>query len=501
MGSNDVPMPESVREFDVNRLSENGDTMLHVAVRMRDIEFATVLLQANASINIKDADGNTALSIAISIGSSELVAILLQYDPDFEIDVVRQKFYESLLNYSFDEEKIVRTMIQHGFKVNETDNISSSMLWASVLLCLEDLAISFVDIKKDLLTYVKNWYKSFWLHLQPFTAKQTEMLRIIEKIMSIYVDKRDISFTNNHNFDLFQMLLSEHDVDLMNVNVMSVGGSFDDNEESDIVTLSTGILLSCYDSENPICDEQGRTGLHYAAKVGNIAVIQALLDLHLDINVMDDEGNTPLDYIFNRINEFDGAENNDEAFNDEKHYDTEFSCFFTILDLKIGAIVLLKHVSKLISCNSYITLGNLTVVKSLLVMLNNSTIVHQYYLSLYSFIEHCENEVRSMKNKKILELTYFDFLTKNCNQIAAYTRREDVVSTFQSNDNVLKEFEIFGAMLQHRFNKSWLRRGLLDNAEITLFETLKYHQLPLVIVREVLSNLSNDELYFITSNT
>ncbi|XP_058808084.1 putative ankyrin repeat protein RF_0381 [Phymastichus coffea] len=502
MEANDVPIiPESVREFNVNQLSENGDTLLHVAVRMRDKEFVAVLLETGASVNIEDADGNTALSSAISIGSPEIVALLLQYNPDFSISIVRQKFYESLLNYSFDEEKIIRTMLKHGFKVNNTDNLTSSLLWASILLCLEDLAISFVNVKRALFIYVKNWYESFQLHWQPFTAKQTEMLRIITKIMSLYAEERGIKNSNNRNFDLFKLLLSEHDVDLMNVNVMSIGGNFDDNEESDIVMLSTDILLSCYDGESPVCDANGRTGLHYATKVGNIAVIQALLDLHLDINAIDNEGNTPLNCIYNRINEFSGAENNDETFNDEKHYDSEFSCFFTILDLKIGAIVLLKHVSKLISANSYITLGNLTVVKSLLAMLNSSSIVHQYYLSLYSYIEQCESEVRLMKSKKLLELSYFDFITKNCNQIAAYTRREDVIKTFQSNDNVLVEFEIFGAMLQHRFNISYLRRGLLDNAEVTLFDILKYRHLPIVVVREILGNLSNDELYFITSNT
>lgn len=99
---------------------------------------------------------------------------------------------------------------------------------------------------------------------------------------------------------------------------MSLGESFSDNEEMYIVAITKHDLLTCNDGENSILDEQGRTGLHYEGKVGNVAVIQALLDMHLDINVTDKEGRKTVNYINGRINEFSINENSNALINNKK---------------------------------------------------------------------------------------------------------------------------------------------------------------------------------------
>lgn len=488
---------QSYPGMNVNHQSSEGETMLHVIVRLRDPALATVLLNDGADINIKDNQGNTPFSSAIDIGSPRMVDLLLKYNPDFNYEIVREKFYQCLLSSSSDDEKIVSLMLNHGFSVKSTDHLTPTMLWSSILLGLEELAISLVEVgEENLRNVVEMWYRSFSVHCQPFSMHQFKMFEIIKKLKEMYLKDREIDISDYSNFNLFKILLSEFDIELINVCIMSTGGSFDD--ESDIVAITKDVLVACYDSENPVCDNEGRTGLHYAAKVGNAAVIHALLDMHLDINAVDVNGKTPLDYAFERINEFADVDNNDETGNNESHYDLEFKCWYTLLDLKIGAVVLLKHISKLITANFHINLKNLKTVNSLLIMMNKDNIITQYYLSIFATIEGCEKEIGLMKSKKLSEFSYYDFLTKNSNQVALYTKRKEVIDALQL-DNVLKEFETYGPILQHRFHECHTRRCLMERAENILFDIMKWMHIPLMIVREILSHFKNDQLFYIVT--
>lgn len=500
-----IPLLLSLCKVDVNQRIEDGGTALHMAIRMRDKEVTAVLLNAGADIELEDNQGNTPLSSAIDTGSPAMVELLLQRRPDLNASIVRDKFYISLLSSSFsDNEKIVKLMVEHGFSVKETDETNATMVWVSILLGLEEIASSLVGFKREFLESVDRWYRSLLLHSQPLNATETEIFRIITKIRDLYPEKeaRDVS-AGSHNFKLFKILLSEHSMDLINVNVMNLHRSFFADDAGDIVTFIRDVLESCYDYDNPVCDERGSTALHYAAKVGNAPVIQALLDMHLDINAKDSNGKTPLELIHDCIDEYvnrDNVSNGDEASNNERHYDAEFDCSFDLLDLKIGAVVLLRHASKLITANSFITFSNLKTVKLLLKMMNNDAEILKYYLPIYSFIDQCEKEIELMKSKKLVELSYYDFLSRDCDRIAVFTKRKEVIEALLLSNDILGEFSIYGSMLQHRFRVCNVRRGLFDKAEDILFEILKWVQLPLAAVRKILSNLSNEELFYIVLN-
>lgn len=504
-----IPLLFSAANFDINMQDEeSGETFLHIAVSMRDAVVTNVLLNANASVNVEDNAGNSPITLAMDTECLEILESLLKHNPDFNKRALRDKFFNRLINSVAPVYKhMVKLMVQYGFTVLPTDEITSGMMLDCILNCHEEMAIQLVNAKKDFLKSIDTWYRSFLLHIQPLAKDQSEMVRILKKIRHQFMPEASLKTTGNHNADLFRLLLSvEQHLDIMNVIIMSNGESLDADSPLAIVNFHKQVLRFCYHSEEPLCDEIGRTGLHYAAKVGNVGLIHALLDMHLDVNAKDKDGKTPLDYTIDRIKEYSshnsetGDNDNIDDLHETKHHDEEFNCYFSLMELKIGAVVFLRHILKLMNAKCHIGLENLNAVEFLIPIMGEEQIAF-YYISSYKFAQECESELKIMKKKKLGGLSYHDFLTKNSERMSFFTKREEVIEALVLSDKVLEQFEIYGPMLQRRFHVCNLRRGLLERTELVLFEIMKCLQLPLVSVRKILSNFSNEELFFMAINS
>jgi ankyrin repeat protein len=67
--------------FDINESkNENGDTLLHIAVRTQDIDSINLLLQAGADYNILNKAGKSPFALALSSTNPEIVQLLLNSD-------------------------------------------------------------------------------------------------------------------------------------------------------------------------------------------------------------------------------------------------------------------------------------------------------------------------------------------------------------------------------------------------------------------------------------
>jgi ankyrin repeat protein len=63
----------------VRHLYQPGDTALHGAVAIYDVEAAKILLYAGADKNIRNKAGKTPLDIAIDGGKTEMIKLLMDW--------------------------------------------------------------------------------------------------------------------------------------------------------------------------------------------------------------------------------------------------------------------------------------------------------------------------------------------------------------------------------------------------------------------------------------
>lgn len=476
--------PASINE----KVNHDGETLLHLFVRRRNLETAAALMEAGADVNMTDYQGNTPFSVAMARKHVEMVQLLLaKGNPNFDMTCVRQKFFESLIYHQRAKNaEIAKLIVGHGFTVKEidTDEILSSTLWGSIIIGLGDTAVAQIQFRRDLLGFVDDWYQSFLLHTQPFDAGLTEILGAITKIRDMFIGGENIEAPGTRNCRLFNMLLRTPGSCLMMVNRLVTKES----PHSPAHVVTENILQSCYDGENPVCDDQGRTELHYAASQGHSDIIKALLDMNLDINARDINGLTPLDYFLNRIDEI--YHNNYYHFSlDDDEYDAEFHSFVT-RQIMLGSYLFIDHVVKLNTAKLYVSNAISCAYEKLLDKVKGHQCCAQGFISL------CKDEIELMKSRKLGEFSYYDFLVKPSNQMAIYAKRVDVIDALQLNDDI-QQLKLYGKILQHNFRKCYLRGNLFAKAECILFNIMKLLQIPIEIVRQILNDFSNEELFII----
>lgn len=121
--------------IDVNSLTSNGSTPLHIAAYMRDLEMCRLLLTFSADTTIKDSKGRTASEIALGSHSKigNKIAELLENIPDeSEIQNLKNK-YITLKNYlpnedynNSDQTKISTSKKPPSSSSSSSDSSSSS---------------------------------------------------------------------------------------------------------------------------------------------------------------------------------------------------------------------------------------------------------------------------------------------------------------------------------------------------------------------------------------
>lgn len=82
--SNEEKVNEAIRYIggDVNTQDEYGNTILHHAIKNKDIDVCRILLKKGADPNILNQEGNTPMVYSVFYGTYEITLLLLEYGGD-----------------------------------------------------------------------------------------------------------------------------------------------------------------------------------------------------------------------------------------------------------------------------------------------------------------------------------------------------------------------------------------------------------------------------------
>ncbi|ADG70335.1 ankyrin repeat domain-containing protein [Brachyspira murdochii] len=283
-----------------NTSNNENKTALMIAIANDNFDISKLLIQQGANINTKDEYGYTALMRAAMIGSYEMVKFLLENGANINTkdnDGNTVLYYNIRYDHYGKEEmlenakKIFNLLIKYGADVNTKDNYGASLLNAAY--SLEGLTPNremfkvLVENGFDLESRIKAGedYPAGY----DYTPLMIAALRNDYDMVKFLVEKgADVNAKTHSEYRSVVTPL------LLSLDYEHIESRYDENSSVAEYLINNGADIN-------VTNEDGETPLMYASKVHNIKVIELLIQKGADINAFDNYGNTALIYGVNNL--------------------------------------------------------------------------------------------------------------------------------------------------------------------------------------------------------
>ncbi len=309
---------------DINLKDDLGDTPLHQVVKNTQLRKAQFLIQAGANVNAQNAQGETPLFYAQTtdmaqmlinagadihlindFGATPLMHYIQRYIPSEPLDIIKllietgadinTKNADGLspLNAALQKSKddIAKLLIEKGADVNATDKNGETSLWYILKRYWNynfPMDIFKLVIEKGADVNIKNNLGETPLFELINTSDNISYLKFEERLTLLLKEGADINARDNSGNTPLMFLSKKHN---SNNNLI-----FDDiTDHPDFQsTYAFFSLLVKNNADINIRDNDGNTPLHSAIKRGNSILSEMMINLGADINLRDVDGNTAL---------------------------------------------------------------------------------------------------------------------------------------------------------------------------------------------------------------
>ena len=298
----------------VNACDANGETPLHIAVRLRNVTIVEMLLERNANPNstsyaCTDFGGYTPLHYACESGSNRIVKLLLSKNASVNC-ISKSGLSPLLIAVIAGHGKIVKILLEHGATVNYTSDSSTldhprpyawsgySALHVAVLKCYRLIVKLLVRFGADIHARGRN---------DNLTPLQIAIKHGQDMITESYAYLKNSSSTNcSRNKACFNKI--KRYTDLVRT-LINFGSKIDETDVSFVRVMHEAIGISSCPSiiqvvinsrrEANQCSwsfKNNRTLLHTAVGKNRYEITEILLNSGANINATDATRKTPLFY-------------------------------------------------------------------------------------------------------------------------------------------------------------------------------------------------------------
>ncbi|CAD6227376.1 GSCOCG00006146001-RA-CDS [Cotesia congregata] len=462
--------------IDVNNKDQYDSTALHYVIRYNYNEqyyhyikeLTCLLLKAGADAESRDNHGNTPLQHAIFRERLEMVELLLpaaKLDDECYINCKKQ----TLLHAAVESRgiKLLEIILKHKeFKNLDLQDIDGA---TPLSLAVQRSCFPAVEI---LLLHGANPNLADIKLMTPllYNLERSGPLPILEILLKFGAN---INCVNENG-----------------MTPLTIAASYSNHNHFEILAKYATDL-------DARVDRSGRTALHCAAQHLDKA-FSKLLKLGADINIMDYNKKTALDYLINSMVSF--CEKCEVSLDPSS--ESRLIKVYTRDYIK-NVHIYLEHVAKLQLINSFVSPENLRSIymyENKYSWISSVKTENNELSKIEKTKEMCQEEVESMK-QYVLENTninVYQILKKCPHRIAKYVLKNNNVIQQLQIPVFVESFPIYGGLLSSRIKKCLERKKILDDDTDYSFHRV-FPSLPSICIDEILSYLSNYDLKILIS--
>ena len=317
----------------IHAQDKGGKTVLHFAVEKGDEKFVKLLLESGANVDAEDKDGETALHSAVEKGDSLIIEHILKHCPDVNNRSNRSALNVAVHGSAIRYSKIVKNLLQYGFRVNPEGVTNYELLHAAIKKGYLKIVDELVQYGIDVNMLFKSTYRIGYMPLH--VATKWKQQKIAKLLISYGADvnaqdgtgKNPIFYAiQNGDLKITRLLLTNKanikvNPELLNIAVLKGhreivevllqhGADVNTSDEYGTTALhctalcENRVFSSIFHSKVPHIyvkgeiaklllswganvnaqTKDGMTTLHVAAKIGYVKVVEALLEYNADVN-------------------------------------------------------------------------------------------------------------------------------------------------------------------------------------------------------------------------
>ena len=283
-GQVDIVKSMLSKNADVNIITSNGTTALHLASQAGNVEIVELLLKTTANVNAQNDTGHTALMLAIRNKHADIASLLI----DSQADINKQSSNgSSALLYAIktEQKKLVQQLLTKSADPNIRNNEKEAPL--NIAIRLRHISIGQLLLQAGANPNIVDkhgrsplWYASHHNASDAITS-------LLRSNASISITDRDgntplhIAVKANHP-EPVKILLRHQKINISAKN-------HDGNNALMLAAMSNGlnIIHLLINANSPLNERNnvGDTALIIATRFGNAPVVKALLDAGVDPNL------------------------------------------------------------------------------------------------------------------------------------------------------------------------------------------------------------------------
>lgn len=384
---------------------EDNKTSLHYAAEQVNVKIVQEMLKQGINMDDKDTAGETALSLATRKSNNRVAQLLLERGANVDLTYENK---ENLLHLAVEHsnESLVELLLNYKVFVNAcNEDTKSTPLHKAIATGSVEVVRMLIEHEADV-TLVESNGRT------PLRSACWETDDKREKIVRLLLDKG----------------ASPNDVDSIGVPVLHSAIS---NRSPKNVTalLEYGADAEAEDQtpyrQSPLifAAHQGMyNGKYHRNRPGNVfeKIIEQLLDFGAFVDREDSSRRTAISYLSENFNPLAVQLLLNYGADCDHEYDNK--CLFKVATSANHKFIV-QHIVKLRKQDTFVSENNLDFIK------DNS--------NLLKYQGDCEKEIEKMKINVIGSSTlhFFKLLTaRDTNQLAAYTRNEEVLRAFKSGE-------------------------------------------------------------------